>query len=73
MIQAPKITLIGLGYVGLPLAVEFSKKFPVVGFDINPDRIAQLNQGEDKTLEVDSEHLKSVLVKSHSGGLGLIC
>ncbi|MEN8120215.1 MAG: nucleotide sugar dehydrogenase [Bacteroidota bacterium] len=60
-----KITVIGLGYVGLPLAVEFAKKFPVVGFDINLSRIKRLNEGIDDTLEVESENLQSVLVKDN--------
>ena len=51
------IAIIGLGYVGLPLAVEFGKKRPVLGFDINPQRIAQLQAGQDSTLEVSSEDL----------------
>jgi len=55
-----KIAIIGLGYVGLPLAVEFSKKFPVVGFDINSDRVRSLMLGLDTTNEVDSEELKSI-------------
>ena len=46
-----KITIIGLGYVGLPLARLFSTKYPVVGFDINEKRIAELNSGKDDTLE----------------------
>ena len=54
-----KIGIIGLGYVGLPLAVEFGKKLPVVGFDINQDRIAELRKGHDRTLEVAPEELKS--------------
>jgi UDP-N-acetyl-D-galactosamine dehydrogenase len=54
-----KIGIIGLGYVGLPLAVEFGKKLQVVGFDINQDRIAELRKGHDRTLEVESEELKS--------------
>lgn len=57
----PKIAVIGLGYVGLPLAVEFSKIFPVVGFDINKSRIKELSEGIDSTLEVDNENLRSVL------------
>jgi len=52
-----KLGIIGLGYVGLPLAVEFGKKRSVVGFDINPKRIEQLRSGLDTTLEVDSEEL----------------
>lgn len=52
-----KIAVIGLGYVGLPLAVEFGKYLPVVGFDINAGRIASLRKGTDHTLEVDKEEL----------------
>jgi UDP-N-acetyl-D-glucosamine/UDP-N-acetyl-D-galactosamine dehydrogenase len=51
------IAVIGLGYVGLPLAVEFSKKFPVVGFDLNTDRINELKRGKDRTREIDSSEL----------------
>jgi len=61
----PKIAVIGLGYVGLPLAVEFAKKYPVVGFDIKQDRVNELNGGCDSTLEVDDANLKSVLQKDN--------
>jgi len=61
-----KIAVIGLGYVGLPLAVEFAKKYTVVGFDINALRIKRLNDGHDDTLEVEDENLKSVLVTDSS-------
>ena len=54
-----KIGIIGLGYVGLPLAVEFGKIAEVIGFDINEQRIAELTNGIDRTLEVDVEGLKS--------------
>ncbi len=54
-----KIALIGLGYVGLPLAVEFGKKFDTVGFDVKPDRLEALRSGVDATLETSSEDLKS--------------
>ena len=54
-----KIAVIGLGYVGLPLAVEFGKKRPVLGFDINAARIAELQSGRDHTLEVSAEELQS--------------
>ena len=54
-----KIAIIGLGYVGLPLAVEFGKKFPTVGFDINQGRISELQSGHDSTLEVDDQELAS--------------
>lgn len=53
-----QIAIIGLGYVGLPLAVEFGKHYATLGFDINKARIAELNMGEDHTLEVSSEELK---------------
>jgi UDP-N-acetyl-D-galactosamine dehydrogenase len=56
-----KIAIIGLGYVGLPLAIEFGKKFRVIGFDIDADRIDELNQGFDKTNEADLENLKYVI------------
>jgi len=52
-----RIAIIGLGYVGLPLAVEFGKKFNCVGFDINSDRISELKAGKDSTLEVEAELL----------------
>ena len=55
------ISIIGLGYVGLPLAVAFAEKYPVIGFDINKKRIDELNAGNDHTLEVDDQHLQSVL------------
>ncbi len=52
-----RIGIIGLGYVGLPLAVEFGKRYPTVGYDIRPERIAELDQGHDSTLEVEPELL----------------
>ncbi|HLS17444.1 MAG TPA: Vi polysaccharide biosynthesis UDP-N-acetylglucosamine C-6 dehydrogenase TviB [Paenalcaligenes sp.] len=55
--QDMKLAVIGLGYVGLPLAVEFGKKRTVIGFDINPSRIDELRAGEDRTLEVEQEDL----------------
>ena len=55
-----KICIIGLGYVGLPLAVAFAEKMPVVGFDINQSRIDELIAGHDRTLEIDDQLLKSV-------------
>lgn len=66
-----KITVIGLGYVGLPLAVAFAEKYPVVGFDINTRRIAELRSGKDSTLEVEDDLLDEVLVPegNHSKGL----
>jgi len=59
-----KIAVIGLGYVGLPLAVEFGKKYMTVGFDINQSRVDELNSGKDSTLEVDDAELSSVLESS---------
>lgn len=61
-----KIAIIGLGYVGLPLAVAFAEKYKVVGFDINESRVKELNQGHDHTLEVEDDLLKSVLVEKDS-------
>ena len=58
-----KIAVIGQGYVGLPLAIEFSKYFPVIGFDINKERVEELNLGEDHTLEADLEQLKISLLQ----------
>ena len=54
-----KIAIIGLGYVGLPLAVEFGKAIEVIGFDVNPERIAELQSGNDRTCEVDGAELES--------------
>lgn len=68
-----KIAVIGLGYVGLPLARLFATKYSVVGFDINQERIKELNSGVDSTLEVDDAILKSVLVKESSKEKGLFC
>jgi UDP-N-acetyl-D-galactosamine dehydrogenase len=61
-----QIAIIGLGYVGLPLAVEFSKKYNVVGFDINIQRINELNKFIDKTKEVEKNTLKEIIVKNIS-------
>lgn len=66
-----KVAVIGLGYVGLPLAVEFAKHYSVIGFDINTNRISELMSGLDNTLEVSNDHLLSVL--SSSDNKGLIC
>lgn len=67
-----RIAVIGLGYVGLPLAVAFSKKYKVVGFDINQQRIQALNEGQDHTLEISQEELLSV-IKKEPDTIGLIC
>ena len=60
------IAIIGLGYVGLPLAVEFGKKYPTIGYDINRHRIAELREGLDSTLEVDAQELASATRLSYS-------
>ncbi|HIQ33084.1 Vi polysaccharide biosynthesis UDP-N-acetylglucosamine C-6 dehydrogenase TviB [Acinetobacter venetianus] len=64
-----RIAIIGLGYVGLPLAVEFGKKGPVIGFDINQKRIDELKSGQDHTLEVTSEELQKSQHLSFSANL----
>ncbi len=68
-----KIAIIGLGYVGLPLARLFATKYPVVGFDINQNRIQELNSGVDSTLEIDEETLNEVLITSNNQPKGLFC
>ncbi|CEN35868.1 nucleotide sugar dehydrogenase [Capnocytophaga cynodegmi] len=71
-----KIAVIGLGYVGLPLARLFATKYPVVGFDINKERVEKLKGGHDDTLEVSDELLQSTLVKENpfnSNTNGLLC
>ena len=65
-----KIAVIGLGYVGLPLAVEFAKKYKVIGFDINTSRVNELKTGNDHTLEVALDDLKKVLVSKEDLELG---
>ena len=64
-----KIAIIGLGYVGLPLAVEFVKKFETIGFDIDKARIQQLKQGKDSTLEVELEDLKLATLLSYTANI----
>lgn len=64
-----KIAVIGLGYVGLPLAVEFGKKVPVIGFDIHQKRIEELQSGQDHTLEVSPEELQQATQLSYSANL----
>ena len=68
-----KIAIIGLGYVGLPLARLFATKYHVVGFDINKPRVAELMSGKDSTLEVSDEILQAVLVHETSEKKGLFC
>ena len=71
-IKNQKIAIIGLGYVGLPLAVEFGKKRPVLGFDINASRINELTQGKDSTLEVGSKDLGAANHLSFSNDANLL-
>jgi UDP-N-acetyl-D-glucosamine/UDP-N-acetyl-D-galactosamine dehydrogenase len=66
-----KISMIGLGYVGLPLAVEFAKHYAVTGFDINQERINEINKGHDSTLEVEDDNLQSVLIPAKPTEKGL--
>jgi UDP-N-acetyl-D-galactosamine dehydrogenase len=67
-----KIGLIGLGYVGLPLAVEFGKHYPTIGFDINPTRIRQLESGFDTTLEVEPEEIAAAQLLTFSNQIEAI-
>lgn len=69
MTENYKIAVIGLGYVGLPLAVEFAKKYNVVGFDINNSRVNEINTGHDSTLEISDSSLKAVLDSNDKFGL----
>ncbi len=71
--KTPKIAIIGLGYVGLPLARLFATKYPVIGFDINTERIKELQSGVDSTLEVEDTVLKKVLKQSPKMQTGLYC
>ena len=68
-----KIAIIGLGYVGLPLARLFATKYSVTGYDIDNKRISELMSGIDVTLEVKNDDLKSVLVDEKSDSNGLFC
>ena len=71
MKENPTIAILGIGYVGLPLAVAFASKYKVIGFDINSQRIDQLQAGEDHTLEVSKEALQKVLQASGPSGFSL--
>ena len=68
-----KIAVIGLGYVGLPLARLFATKYPVIGFDINESRVVSLKSGTDSTLEVEDKDLQKVLVDNIKAETGLFC
>lgn len=71
--QNNRIAIIGLGYVGLPLAVEFAKHYPVIGFDIKPERIAELRQKRDHTRELSEKELEMVMVEKPGHPKGLFC
>ena len=71
MTKQHHITIVGLGYVGLPLAVEFAKKYAVIGFDIHQKRVDELNNRIDRTLEVTSEELSDVLTNDVQASKGL--
>lgn len=72
--QKARIGIIGLGYVGLPLAVAFAEKYQVIGLDINASRVEELHKGIDGTLEVDNKSLEEVLVRPGSSqAIGLLC
>ncbi|MDO8965709.1 nucleotide sugar dehydrogenase [Algoriphagus sp.] len=64
-IQDSKIAIIGLGYVGLPLAAAFAEKFKTIGYDIDPKRVDELQKGHDRTLEVEDAYLQKVLAKTY--------
>lgn len=68
-----KIAIIGMGYVGLPLGVEFAKKYRVIGFDTGKKRISELKKGHDYTLTVDAEDLITARTNARSSKVGLIC
>lgn len=68
-----KIAIIGLGYVGLPLARLFATKYSVVGFDINVNRVREIMSGKDSTLEIDDQVLQTVLIDQNSDQIGLYC
>ena len=75
-LQNRKVAVVGLGYVGLPLAIEFGKKYRVLGFDINPERVLELQRGEDSTLEADLVGMREAteLYKKDLGiGLSFAC
>ncbi len=71
--KTPKIAVIGLGYVGLPLARLFATKYPVIGFDINEKRVKELQSGKDSTLEVEDDVLQEVLSETPQMDIGLYC
>ncbi|WP_207425872.1 nucleotide sugar dehydrogenase [Pedobacter sp. SYSU D00535] len=73
LVENVKLAVIGMGYVGLPLAVEFAKKYKVFGFDINRDRVEDLKNGHDHTREISRENLLKVLTQDCTKPTGLYC
>lgn len=71
MTAKKQIGIIGLGYVGLPLAIEFAQQYPVLGFDIDESRVAELREGKDRTKEADRDRLASVIANNDDGEKGL--
>jgi UDP-N-acetyl-D-galactosamine dehydrogenase len=72
-LENSKICVVGLGYVGLPLAVEFAKQYAVVGYDISDERVKELQGGKDHTLEIDENDLVAVLKSGNDASNGLFC
>ncbi len=70
--KTPEIAIIGLGYVGLPLAVAFAKHYKVIGYDVNQNRINQIQKGSDTTLEIDPDKLIAVQ-QNNPNNIGLSC
>src|SRR5690606_35812895 len=70
-VENTRIAVIGLGYVGLPLAIEFGKKYDVLGFDIDRGRVEELQLGKDRTQEADLQGLNDATVLKKKGGIGL--
>lgn len=71
IVENARIAVIGLGYVGLPLAIEFGKKYDVLGFDINAERVSELQAGKDRTQEADLKELKIAMGLKNKGQIGL--
>lgn len=72
VVENAKIAIIGLGYVGLPLAIEFGKKYDVLGFDINSERVKELQAGQDRTQEANLTDMTAAIAKKQeSGNIGL--
>src|SRR5690606_30143719 len=68
----PRIVVVGLGYVGLPLAIEFAKKYEVLGFDISNERVNELSEGKDRTHEANLKDLHAVISINKAQGKSTI-